>query len=217
MSKSHWLVHACLIVSATGFLSTRTTGQQNAALPAELNQNSSVADIITHLDWSFFRNARVLLKETHDAFTYRPPWDDTEPAKSTFLFNAGFRVTNIDGCNVMLRNDDAKRFDKSSFAEKAVIADLWLQLHRLSPTKGRSPYRYTKDPQKARLLGVWRTNYQYRGTFSRTIIGLTLYSPEWKEPQRWEGPSLAFIFDDKETSQQFDAAFRRAITLCKQK
>ncbi|HEV8431090.1 MAG TPA: hypothetical protein VGQ41_24515 [Pyrinomonadaceae bacterium] len=78
-------------------------------------------------------------------------------------------------------------------------------------------HRYTKDPEKVRLLGAWRTEFKYNGWFSRTMVGLTLSSAEWKEPQRWEGMNLAFSFDTKEMSEKFDAAFRQAIRLCRSK
>ena len=65
------------------------------------------------------------------------------------------------------------------------------------------------------LLGAWRTEFGYKGWSSNTIVGLTLTSPEWKEPQRWEGMNLAFTFETEEMSRNFDAAFRQAIRLCK--
>ena len=83
--------------------------------------------------------------------------------------------------------------------------------------KGRHTHRYTKDKEKVRLLGAWRTEFSFKGWFSKTMVGLTLSSPQWKEPQHWEGLNLAFIFDTKEMGDEFDAAFRQAIRLCKNK
>jgi hypothetical protein len=91
-----------------------------------------------------------------------------------------------------------------------------VQLNRMSPNKG-GIHRYTKDPEKARLFGAWRTDFTYNGWFARTMVGLNLSSTEWKEPQRWNGMNLAFTFDTKEMGEQFDAAFRQAIRLCKSK
>lgn len=196
--------------------SFRAPAQNKPPLPGDLNQNSSVSEILKWLDQTTFRNARIVLKDSSDAFTYRPPWDDSGPAIHTFIFTQGFRVTNIDGCNVMLRNDDAKTVYKSKVQDSThrSIADVWLQLNRMSPNKGKRTHRYTKDPEKVRLLGAWRTEFKYRGWFVRTMFGLSLYSPESKEPERWEGMDLAFTFDTKEMSEKFDAAFRRAIRLC---
>ena len=213
------LLHAFFIVSVVVTSSFRAPAQNKLLLPGDLNQDSSVSEIVTWLDQTSFRNARVVLKDSWDDFTYRPPWDDSEPAKTTFIFTQGFRVTNIDGCNLMLRNDDARRVTKSKVEDSAhrLIADVWVQLNRMSPNKGRHTHRYTKDPEKVSLLGAWRTEFKYRGWFSRTIVGLTLSSPEWKEPQRWNGMDLAFTFDTEEMGRKFDAAFRRAISLCKSK
>jgi hypothetical protein len=201
------------------FSSFRAPAQDKRSLPGDLNQNSSVSDILTWLDQTSFRNARVVLKDSWDDFTYRPPWDDSEPAKNTFIFTQGFRATNIDGCNLMLRNDDARTVTKSKMDQSAhrLVADIWVQLERMSAIKGKHTHRYTKDREKVRWLGAWRTEFKYKGWFSRTIVGLTLSSPEWKEPQRWNGMNLAFTFDTEEMSRKFDAAFRRAISLCKSK
>jgi hypothetical protein len=98
-----------------------------------------------------------------------------------------------------------------------LIADVWVQLNRMGADKGRHTYRYTMDKEKVRLLGAWRTEFSYNGWFSRTMVGLTLSSPEWKKPQRWEGLNLAFTFDTREMGEQFDAAFRQAIRLCRKK
>jgi hypothetical protein len=193
--------------------------QKKPVLPGDLNQNSSVAEIVTWLDQTSFRNARIVLKDSWDAFIYRPPWDDTGPAEHTFIFTRGFRVTNIDGCNLMLRNDDARMVTKSKVEDSKyrLVADIWVQLDRMSPKKGRRTYRYTNDPEKVSKLGAWRTEFKYNGWSSRTMVGLTLYSAEWKEPQRWVGTNLTFTFDTKEMSEKFDAAFRQAIRLCRTK
>lgn len=169
------------------------------------------------LDQTSFRNARVVLKDSWDDETRSPPWDDTKPAERTFVFTQGFRVTNIDGCNLMLRNDEARMVEKAKVEDARLIADVWVQLDRMSYDKGRHTRRYTRDPEKVRLLGAWRTEFKYRGWFSRTIIGLTLQSPEWKGPKRWVGTEIAFAFDTREMSEQFDVAFRRAIRLCRPK
>jgi hypothetical protein len=210
------LPYAFFIISIVLLTSPRTPAQNKRPLPGNLNQDSSVSEILTWLDQTSFRNARVVLKDSWDVFTYRPPWDEMGPTKNTFIFTQGFRVTNIDGCNLMLRNDDARTVTKSKVDESPhrLIADVWVQLDRTSPNKGRSTHRYTKDPEKGRLLGAWRTEFKYRGWFSRTMVGLTLYSDAWKEPQRWVGLNVAFSFDTKEMSDNFDAAFRRAIRLC---
>jgi hypothetical protein len=87
----------------------------------------------------------------------------------------------------------------------------------MSSDKGKHTHRYTRDQDTVRLLGAWRTEFKYKGWFSRTMVALYLSSPEWKERQRWEGMNLAFTFDTKEIGEKFDAAFRQAIRLCRRK
>jgi hypothetical protein len=172
------------------------------------------------LDKTIFANARVQLKDSWDSGTYRPPWDQGEPAKGTWVLTQGFKLTNIDGCTLALRNDDVRTLSKSMEIEapdKHFAAELYVPLNRLSPSKGKSTYRFTTDPDKVRLLGAWQTEFRYKGLFSRTIVGLAFFSTGSKEPSRWESENLAFTFESKEMSEKFDAAFRRAIKLCQGK
>ena len=212
-------LYALFTLSVFVFSSFNALAQKRSLLPGDLNQNSSVSEIVTWLDQTSFRNARVVLKDSWDADYYSPPWDDSRAPKQTFIFTQGFRVTNIDGCNLMLRNDDARKISKSMVVDSTprLVADVWVQLNRMGADKGNHTHRYTRDQKKVSLLGAWRTEFTYKGWFSRTMVGLTLNSPEWKEPQRWEGMNLAFTFDTKEMSENFDAAFRHAIRLCKSK
>lgn len=220
MTKLRRSLSALLMVSSIGLSNIRTLAQDEALMPAELNQRSSLSEIVNWLNRTSFGNARVVLKDSWDTGTYRPPWGDDEPAKHTFVFTQGFKLTNIDGCTLALRNDDVRIVPTSLKMEDSkdhLVAELNLPLNRLSPTKGRRTYRFTKDPEKVRLLGAWRTEFKYKGLFSRTIVGLTLHSADSKEPGRWEGQNLAFTFDSKEMSEKFDAAFRQAIRLCRSK
>lgn len=218
MKTSRRLPYALFILLVLLLSNSKATAQRKPVLPGDLKSDSSVAEILTWLDQTTFRNARIVLKDSwYDEVIY--PWDDTEAAKNTFIFTQGFRVTNIDGCNLMLRNGDARTIAKSKLGDptRVLVVDVWVQLNRMSPTRGRATHRYTKDPEKARLLGAWRTDFKYSGWSSRTIVGMTLRSTESKEPARWEGMDLAFIFDTEEMSKNFDAAFRQAIRLCKSK
>jgi hypothetical protein len=219
MTTVQRLVCAFFIVCVVALSSSRAQAQKKPLLPGDLNPDSSVSEILTWLDQTTFRNAGIVLKNSTDAFIYRPPWEDQGPVEHTFTFTRGFRVTSIYGCNLMLRHDDARTVTKSKLDDSPhrLVADVWVQLDRMSPNRGRHTRRYTKDPEKARLLGAWRTEFTFRGWFSRTMVGLTLTSAEWKERQRWDGRDLAFTFETKEMSEQFDAAFRQAIRLCKTK
>ena len=207
------------ILSGVILLSSSAFAQRKPVLPNGLNQSSSVAEIVAWLDQTTFRHAHIVLKDSWDDFTYRPPWDDTRAATATFIFTPGFRVTNIDGCNLLLRNDEARKVIKSKVdnSVQPIVAEVWVQLNRMSADRGKHTHRFTNDPEKMRLLGAWRTDFKYSGWSSRTIVGLKLNSTDWKEPQKWEGMDLAFTFDTEEMSKNFDAAFRQAIRLCRSK
>ena len=215
-------LYALLLLSLIAFPNFRTSAQQKRALPADLNENSSLSEILQWLDKTSFGNARITLKDAlDDGRNYIPPYGEYyEPAKHTFVFTQGFKLSNIEGCIIALTNDDARTISKSMELEESknqMVAQLNLELHRMSPTRGRSTYRYTKNPEKARVLGAWRTEYRYHGYFSRTCLGLHLHSSDAKEPERWKGYNLAITFDSREMSEQFDAAFQQAIRLCKSK
>lgn len=141
--RSQRLLYALLIMSVVGLSNFSVLAQDKAPLPGDLNQNSSVSEILTWLDQTTFRNARVVLKDSRDAFIYRPPWDDSGPAMHTFVFTQGFRVTSIDGCNLTLRNDDARMVTKSTVEDSThrLVADVWVQLNRMGATKGRPTHR----------------------------------------------------------------------------
>ncbi len=83
------------IVFVVVLSSFRASAQNKPPLPGDLSENSSVSEILTWLDQTTFRNARVVLKDSSDAFTYLPPWYDGEPAKHTFIFTQGFRESPI--------------------------------------------------------------------------------------------------------------------------
>ena len=212
-------LHVLFILSVIALCSFESFGQSKPHLPGNLNQNSTVSEILAWLDQTTFRYMRVMLKDSWDDDEYIPPWVDAHPAHNTFNFTQGFRATTIDGCNLILRNDDVSTVTKSKVDDTVhpLIADVWVQLNRMSADKGRHTHKYTKDKEKVRLLGAWRTEFSYKGWFSKTIVGLTLSSPQWKKPQHWEGLNLAFTFDTREMGEQFDAAFRQAIRLCRKK
>ncbi len=172
MKLSRFL-YTLLLVSSIGCLTSRASAQDTNRLPPELDQNSSLSEIVHWLDKTSFANARVRLKDNWETDIPRVLWMQDDPPNETLLLTQGFRLTNLDG-------------------------------------------HYTKDPEKTRLLGAWQTEFKYEGPFSRTIVRLAIFSADSK-PGRWEGVNLAFIFESKEMSEKFDAAFRRGIKLCQPK
>lgn len=213
------LLCAFFVASVIAGSSFSASSQNKTRVPGGLKEDSSISEILAWLDQTIFRNARIVLKDSRDDFVYRPPWDDAEPLKHTFIFLQGFRVTNIDGCNLMLRHDDAREVVKSKVLNSPhnLAVDLWVQLNRMSPDKGSRTHRYTKDPEKVRLLGAWKSEFKYKGWSSKTMAALKLHSPRWDKPQLWQGYNIAFTFETKEMSEQFETAFRQAIRLCRAK
>ena len=209
-----------LLLSLIALANFQTSAQVKRNLPEGLNENSSLSEIVQWLDRSSFGNARIVLNDTWDDLTYRSPLVDDEPAKNSFVFAQGFKVTNLEGCTIALGNNDPKTVLKSMELESRdrQVAQLNLEPHRMSPSKGRSTYRFTKDPEKSRVLGPWRTEFKHKGWSYKSFLGLYLYSADTRKLEaRWIGYNLAFTFDNKEMSENFDAAFRQAIRLCRSK
>jgi len=63
-------LHALFILSVIAFLSFETFGQSTPRLPGNLNQHSTVSEILTWLDQTTFRNARVVLKDSSPSIDY---------------------------------------------------------------------------------------------------------------------------------------------------
>jgi hypothetical protein len=100
----------------------------------------------------------------------------------------------------------------------AQLAVLFLPLDRMSDTRGKDPYLHTQSPEKAKLLGTWRTSFEQRGFFTKVIFDVELTAaeqPPSKELGRFD--YLTFTFDSKELAEQFNAAFRRAFKICSEK
>ena len=85
-------LHALFILSVIAFLSFETFGQSTPRLPGNLNQNSTVSEILTWLDQTTFRNVRVMLKKSWDADEYIPPLSDYEPAKKDLQFHSRIQI-----------------------------------------------------------------------------------------------------------------------------
>jgi hypothetical protein len=62
---------------------------QNKPLPGNLNQNSSVAEIVAWLDQTTFRHAGIRLKDSweDDDSTYCPPWSTVMETTPTLAIN----------------------------------------------------------------------------------------------------------------------------------
>lgn len=87
----------------------------------------------------------------------------------------------------------------------------------MSADKGKRTHRHTNNPEKLRLLGAWKSDYKYKGWSSNTMAELKVHYPEQETPQKWQGYQIAFTFETKELSEQFDEAFRQALRVCRSK
>jgi hypothetical protein len=139
------------------------------------------------------------------------------PALSLF-YSEGFKFVRIESCGAILRNENTQLILHSQLVHdptpgERVTAELFIPLNRLSITKGRKPFRHTSDPQKAQLLGTWRT--EFKSDKSLEDVVLTVFdSAGTAKLGVWKADTLTFTFDNKETSEKFDTAFRQAIKIC---
>ena len=214
---------------------SKVSAQKDARLPPTLNSNSSLAEILRWLDQNAFPYARVGLRSTGGL---GPPRHYGLPRASApggeRIFSDGFHVKWINGCHVTLSNEhvtiiDARNPSSGSFHRfipqnngnrelTPQLALLFLPLNRMSDKRGKGPYLHTKDQNNAKLAGTWRTSFDQKGFFRRSIFDMELTAAE--QPQTKELGHfgyLTFTFDSKELAEQFNAAFRSAISICNSK
>ena len=220
-------LHVLFLAVSICFYSSDTFAQNKVGLPPELNQRSSLREVLEWLDKTSFVHARVGLNDGGSqggSYEGGGSWDGMVSEKR--VFSQGFKFANLDGCTVTLRNDDVKLLHYDSKAPETMIdktrtqhvAELYIPLYRLSDTKGKAPYRHTRNPEKARLLGTWRAEFKHRGFFSRHDVGMAIFGVGQRERKGYrDGDTLTFSFDSKEMSEKFDAVFRQAVKLCKKK
>jgi hypothetical protein len=222
MKRPPWLFEASLATVFVAFVGAVTVAQDRNRWPPDLNQHSSVVEIVSWLDKTSFPQARVGIRTNSlPAVESLSPVlsQDQRPPESRF-YSQGFRLVAADGCSLTLRNDDARLIAHSDLVpinlQEHYSADLYVPLSRLSDRKGRAPNRHTNKPEKSQLLGTWRTEFKSNRSREDVVLKLSPKSGTEK-PVIWEAETLTFTFDSKGMSQNFDAAFRQAIRLCKRK
>lgn len=234
LSRTLFLITVSLAVSLAAFA-------QNDSLPAELTEKSSLADVINWLDKMNFAQARVGLNagapqvETGEVITSVTRYSEWA------VFAPGFKLAKIEGCRLILRNDDVKllsfatkypnsaegsldEFRKTGNGQSKYAGEFFIPLNKLKAAK--AAYR----PDKAKSPEAWQTEFKFNSgrLFFPTrknmekmlenqmkieIIG----AGEGGGNDSMTGGTLTFSFDDKQQSENFYAAFSRAITLCKDK
>jgi hypothetical protein len=95
---------------------------------------------------------------------------------------------------------------------------LFLPLDKMRYGGGKGPYQHTRNAEKAKLLGTWRTKFKEKGFFKRSVFQMELTAVE--DPGlkgKMKAGTLTFTFDDQDESERFNSALRRAIRLCARK
>ncbi len=216
-------LYVSLLFVMTSFPLSETNAQRSA-LPPELNESSTVPEILEYLNRTSFPYAHIGLiigrlgSESWDAET-----GYSSPAVSAVL-SPGFRlVSEADDCHITLRNDDVKMYDaddkelspielsKLTSTRPPYAAEFSTWLETVSYDRGKAPFLHTRNSEKAKLTGGWRTEFISRGFYGRSVFGLRL--PTIK-PEALTSSNVTFTFDDQQASERFDAAFRRLIKLC---
>jgi hypothetical protein len=210
---------AILILSVV--LQSDALGQEKQ-LPAPLNHNSTVPEILEYLNQTTFSHARIGLRArrpgTDTSWDSEVGWTYNE---TSMVFSEGFKlVSGLDDCHIRLRNADVKVYESES--DHPVLIDLttlastpgpyaaefstWLET--VSYDGGRRTFSHTKNPQKVKLFGAWRTRFSSRGFFVRSIFGMEI--PGVKRAAGNESMisnTVTFTFDDREMSERFNSAF----------
>jgi len=217
--KSHAL--ACLLACCLPAALAHARQQGAAGDPA-------LREVLEQLDRTSLAGAR--LGVSHGG----APGDENalpEPipsvSKATLVYSQGFKLANLEGCSLTLRNDDVKLLRPArpprpgtymGDPQTHYVAEVYVALDKMGERKGRTPYRHTKDAEKARVFGAWRTEYKQRRFRPREIGIVNVFPAGQRERRNLVGyRKLFFTFDTREASEQFDSAFRRAVKLCQPK
>ena|ERR1051325_1344624 len=223
----HLRLRLMLIVSIV-LLGSNAKAQQGA-VPVPNLDSAALNDILEWLNTNAFPRARIGVKDRGQSHKGRFGLPDYYTGNAERIFSEGFHVTSVNGCQLILRNEpvaiiDAtyshgkfQKFIVEKNGERKLtpqVASLFLSLNRMSD-RGKAPYLHTDDPDKAKLLGSWRTIFDNKGFILHEIFGMELTAaeqPHTKELAHFN--YLTFTFDNKELAEQFNAAFRRAIKIC---
>src|SRR5215813_9049387 len=156
-------------------LSPSPTSAQRKQLPGQLNENSTVAEILEHLNQTIIPYARIGMKTRRpgSSSTWHPKtgW---QSSRTSLVLSAGFKlVSGFDDCHLRLRNDDVavyeddKLFDLQNLAGNPgpYVAEFGTWLETVSLDKGRDPFLRSKQ---------WRTEFNSRGFFVRGVFGIEL-------------------------------------------
>jgi len=242
MKTSKLLVHTLLVIVLSLSINSLIFAQKTA-LPSGLTENSSLEEILNWLDKTSLPQARIGLEanvtepETSEIITTATRYYEWG------IFSKGFKLAKIDGCKITLRNDNVELisfstkhpnpaegslddFRKIQNNRSQLTGEFFIPLQKLKANK--APYRHTKKADQANLLGTWRTEFKRKSEFliipSKEKMKLLLDNlmkieivgaGKDRRNDSMNGDEITFTFDDKQMSENFYAAFSRAITLCR--
>lgn len=215
---------ATMALAAVCLLQITVKSQEAVRLPGGLTSDSSVKELLEWLDKSSFAGAWIGLNNV--GYNYSSSYQDgyrVLPASQesfNVYFSQGFKLANLVGCMVTLRNDDIQLLspetDKLSQNFAPHIGELYIPLHRLDAKKGKNTHRWTSDAEKGKAYGVWRTTYRSGGFYSKRVFGTSIFPPNRRDLQGYlDADTVTFTFESKQMSDEFDVVFRQAIRRCK--
>jgi hypothetical protein len=233
MKLMRTLLNVLLALLAVSLAGPRALAQEDGQpLPPGLSRNSSLSEVLNWLNKNSFPVARIGLTGNPGAVDYV-----TGEVVSTYegaVFSQGFKLVWRDGCHLKLHNDDFKLLEYSTTAlpsypqslknvrkeanpQKSYPADLYIRLNRVSQDRYKAPHLHTSKQERGKLLGWWRAEFKKMRGVSNPDDVLLLVIPDRSSGYRWDqmyGTAVTFTFDDAVASEQFFAAFGRAVRLC---
>ena len=136
------------------------------------------------------------------------------------MFSPGFRlVSGADDCKIVLRNEDVTVYDAGGKEVRPIslrgltesqppyAAEFSTWLETASHDRGKTPFLHTRNPERAKLLGAWRTEFKSRGFFGRSIFGVKIpaLKPGLIGGSQFEtNDTVKFMFDDRQAAERFD-------------
>lgn len=186
-------------------------------------------EIIGKLNSAVFQQAEIiLLNKGYDGGGPAALEISKVPYRELWL-NDGFTAGSFKDCDLTLQNRSG--LIKYAFLSNDnpvgygsvndFFADLYRQqkpskleieipLYGLSHKKGKLPHLLSNDTKKTDSYGKWGVQIKEKGGYSISVIA----TDSSGRSEKIAGYILTFVFGDETTSRQFDADFRRAISVC---
>ena len=156
------------------------TFAQDNSLPPELTENSSLEEVLAWLNKTSFAKARIGLHSNGQVLDANSILNAHTTYSEWAVFSQGFKLSQSDGCHLVLRNDAIELIEfstkypdprKGSFAnfrktvnnQTRYAGNLLISLELLSDKKAKAPYRLNEAKEKADLLGTWQTKFIGKG------------------------------------------------------